>query len=123
MNIMTIIILLSLLEELPELPEYARANRRATRNNAIARNKAIAKSHSWHMWYDEAQRAEDGSLYLGCSWKPQHVHYNKQDGRFAEPHFGGHRRLQKRSHDYYPSLTDEKARRRWEDELQDYFDS
>lgn len=123
MNIVTIVVLLSMLEELPEFPEYIRANRRAARENVIAHNKAIAASHGWTMWYDKTQKAEDGSLYLGCSWKPQHVHHEKQDGRYSEPHFGGHRRFQKWSRDYYPSLTDEKASLRWEEELKEYFNS
>ena len=122
MNIMTIIILLSLLEELPELPEYIRANRKAARDNVIARNKAIAKSHKWGLWYDEEER-ENGYLHLGCSWKPQQVHRKNQEGRYAEPHFGGHRRFQKQSRDYYPSWTDEKCRRRADDALKDYFNS
>lgn len=118
MNIMTIMILLALIEELPELPNHSRANRFATRDRAIAHNKAVYHALVGHgLWYEN--KNEDGKY---ASYHRGKVVTKEQEGRWATERISGHRRFQKWSRDYYPSFTNEKARQRWEEALKDYFD-
>lgn len=118
MNIMTIVILLSLLEELPELPEYARANRRANRESAIRHNREVYHNLVGSgIWYENPNKNGDFVAYHRSK-----VTNKSQRGRWETERLSGHRRFQKWSRDYYPSFTDEKYRRRWNEELEDYFD-
>lgn len=131
MNIVTIIIVLSMLEELPELPEYTRANRRAERSKAIARNRRTAKELSWAMpWYDHPYHNEAHDKFKRPELEGKYASYHKaqvytkaQQGRWENPHFGGHRRFAKWERDYYPSGADYLGKLRWEDELRDYLNS
>ena len=118
MNIMTILILLALLEELPEFPKHSRANRRAARENAIRHNRAVYHNRLGPgIWYEEAD--SDGNF---VGYHRSKVTNKPQQGRWETERLSGHRRFQKWSRDYYVSLTDEKARQRWNDELKDYFE-
>lgn len=118
MNIMTIMVLLALLEELPKLPEYSRANRRAARENTIRHNRAVYHNRIGPgIWYEEAN--SDGNF---VGYHRSKVTNKPQQGRWATERFSGHRRFQKWSRDYHPSKQDEFVRRRWEEELKDYFE-
>lgn len=131
MNIVTIVILLSLLEELPELPEYTRANRQAQRDRQIARNKALENSRfGGGIWFGKPYHVEVHKRFQHPELEGKYVSYHngqvydkKQDGRFAEFNFGGHRRHSKWAKKAHPSGADYLGKLRWEDELRDYFDS
>lgn len=113
---MIYLIVLHLLEQ-PELPKEERAIRRANKMKAIKRNKAL--SHALFgsgEWFESPD--EDG-VYR--RWASGHKHRNCQDGRWAKHSFGGHRRFEKWCRDYYPSLTDERAIERFNEEVKEYF--
>lgn len=130
MNIFTIIILLSL-ADVPTLPEHSRANRRAERSKAIARNRRTAKDLSWAMpWYDHPYHNEAHDKFQRPELEGKYASYHKaqvydkpQQGRWENPHFGGHRRFAKWERDYYPSGADYLGKLRWEEELREYLDS
>jgi len=118
MNITTIVILLALLEELPELPEHARANRRANREKAIRHNRKTYHNLVGNgIWYENQDENGDFVAYHRSK-----VTNKYQKGRWETERLSGHRRFQKWSRDYYPSFTDEKATRRWNEELKEFFD-
>lgn len=127
MNIFTIIVLLSM-ADVPTLPERSRANRRAERSKAIARNRRTAKELSYSMpWYDKPWHNEAHDKFQHPELEGKYVSYRKaqvydkpQQGRWENPHFGGHRRFAKWCREAYPSFVDEKATARWEEELDEY---
>lgn len=116
MNIFVLILLLSILD-LPEVEVDIRANRRAKRDRAIAHNRRVYVDRvGGGIWFDEPD--EDG---VYCRHASGNYHTKSQQGRWATERLSGHRRFQKWCRDYYPSRADEKAVRRWEADLKDYF--
>lgn len=130
MNIFTIIILLSL-ADVPTLPKHSRANRRAERTKAIARNRSTAKELCSSMpWFDEPWHNEAHDKFPKPELEGKFVSYHKgkvydkdQQGRWADYHFGGHRQFAKWEKKAYSSRKDVFAAARWEEELRDYLNS
>lgn len=120
MSIKTFVILLALVEqELPTLPEYSRANRRAAREKTIAHNRKTYRNLvGGGIWFDIPD--ENGNF---VGYHHSKVTNKSQQGRWETHKLSGHRRFQKWSRDYYASGKDEFARRCWQEELEEYFNS
>lgn len=133
MNIFVLIVLALMQEDTSVvlLKEPSREFRRRERDKAIARNKRTAKEICSCMpWFDEPwhneahnrlQKPELEGLYI--SYHKGKVYDKPQQGRWADYHFGGHRRFQKWMKEAYPSDTDVAATQRWKEELKEYLDS
>jgi len=116
MNIF-VLILLTMLFDAPEVEVDIRAIRRANRDRAIAHNRRVYNNRvGGGIWFD---KPDNNGVYR--RYASGQYHTNSQQGRWATERLSGHRRFQKWCRDYYPSLTDEKAIRRWEEDLKDYF--
>ena len=130
MNIYLMIVLLAL-AEIPTLPECARANTRTQRDRQIARNKALESSRfRCGIWFGKPYHNEIHDRVKHLEWEGKYVSYHgghiydkKQDGRFAEFNFGGHRRFAKWAREYYPSGADYFGKLRWDEELKEYLES
>jgi hypothetical protein len=129
MNIYIMLIILSVLDDAAVLPT-GRGALRHQRDRAIAHNRAVCKSliHG-SIWYDEKYHDYAHTRVKHPEWEGKYVGYHgskvtdkSQRGRWATERLSGHRRFQKWSRDYYPSATDEFARRRWAEELKEFFE-
>lgn len=118
MNIYLMFVLLGLLEDVAVLPT-GRGELRHQRNRVIAHNRRVYRDVVGPGIWFENQNAN----YEYVGYHRGQVTNKPQQGRWATTRLSGHRRFEKWCRDYYPSGKDEAARRRWDEELKEFFES
>lgn len=130
MNIFILILFLSF-SDIPELPAQPRADRRASRDNAIAHNRTVYHNRVGRdKWFDRPYRdqahfkihhPEWNGLYVPYPYKDGYAYKKAQSGRWATERLSGHRRYQKWCRDYYSSRIDEIGKAKFVEALEDYY--